>query len=207
VVIKRIFDLSLDQSCRLNQLLTENNNFEILITDQFLPELPSLAALIETQITTNETWAWQYQTASIELMRTYLSSIFTNWDEFRRRKLSFSYISNCLNKGTDLNRLLISLSHHLSIVISYKGMWALWHVKKYLNITKCRNLMSTNFFYLNICVVTNKSDKTKNRVFHWCVFSSVNRWGKIIIRAVNSGCQPDLVSARTVPDSVMRIHV
>jgi len=87
--------------------------FEILINDKFLPELPSLAALIETQITSNETWAWQYQTASTELMRTNLSSIFTNWDKLRRRKLSFSYISNFLNRGTDLNRLLISLSHYL----------------------------------------------------------------------------------------------
>jgi len=87
--------------------------FEILINDKFLPELPSLAALFETQITSNETWAWQYQTASTELMRTYLSSTFTNWDELRHRKLSFSYISNCLNRGTDLNRLLISLSHYL----------------------------------------------------------------------------------------------
>jgi len=85
--------------------------FEILINDKFLPELPSLAVLIETQITSNETRAWQYQTASTELMRTYLSSIFTNWDKLRCRKLSFSYMSNCLNRGTDLNRLLISSSH------------------------------------------------------------------------------------------------
>jgi len=72
--------------------------FEILINDKFLPELPSLATLIETQITSNETWAWQYQKASTEWMHTYLSSIFTNWDELRRMKLSFSYISNRLNR-------------------------------------------------------------------------------------------------------------
>jgi len=40
---------------------------------------------------------------------------------------------------------------------------------------KRRIVVSTNLFYLNIYVVTNKSYKTKNRVFHWCVFSGVNR--------------------------------
>jgi len=54
--------------------------------------------------------------------------------------------------------------------------------------------------------MTNKSYKTKNCVFHWCVFSGVNRLEVISNRAVNRACQPDLVSARTDLDSVMRTH-
>jgi len=43
-------------------------------------------------------------------------------------------------------------------------------------------------FHLNIYVVTNESYKTKNYVFHWCVFSSVNRWEKVCNRAINRVC-------------------
>jgi len=54
--------------------------FEILINDKFPPELPSLAAQNETQVTSNEMWVWQHQTVSTYLMRTYFLSIFNNWD-------------------------------------------------------------------------------------------------------------------------------
>jgi len=46
--------------------------FENLINDKFLPELPSLAALIETQITSNETWAWQYHSLWAYRINAYL---------------------------------------------------------------------------------------------------------------------------------------
>jgi len=40
----------------------------------------------------------------------YLSSIFTVRNALRyKQKVSFIYIVNCLNRGTDLNGLLISL--------------------------------------------------------------------------------------------------
>jgi len=54
--------------------------------------------------------------------------------------------------------------------------------------------------------MANKRYKIKNCVFHWCVFSYVNRLEVINNRAVNWDCQPDLVSARTDLNLVMRTH-
>ena len=42
----------------------------------------------------------------------YLPSIFTVRIALRYKKLSLIYIVNCLNRGTDLNRLLIPLSQN-----------------------------------------------------------------------------------------------
>jgi len=67
-------------------------------------------------------------------------------------------------------------------------------------------LVSTILFYLNLYVMTNKKYKTKNCVFHRCVFSGMNRLEIIRNRAVIQACQPDLVSGRTDLDSVMRTH-
>ena len=54
-----------------------------------------------------------------------------------------------------------------------------------MSIVTCREVLEyyeTSYFgenyflfYLKIYIVINKIYKTKNRVFHWCVFSSVNR--------------------------------
>jgi len=102
----------------------------------------------------------------------YLSSIFTVRNALRyNQKVSFIYIVICLNRGTDLNRLLISLSQ-ITKMQNYnrRVIWALWHFEKCLNIMILRILVSTSLCHLNIFIVMNKSYKTKNYMLHWCVY-------------------------------------
>jgi len=130
----------------------------------------------------------QYETASTDLMRTYLTSIFKIWKVLRRRKLSFIYVSNCLNRGTDLNRLSISLSHCLKN--SNK-------LQKYVSVVTCREVLEyyeTSYFgeyqfvlfeHMSLWI---KAYKIGNDVFLWRVFSSVNRWEVISNRAIDRVC-------------------
>ena len=54
----------------------------------------------------------------------------------------------------------------------------------YVSVVKCREVLEYHetlyfgeyhFVLFELNVMTNKNCKTKNHVFHWCVFSSVNR--------------------------------
>ena len=92
----------------------------------------------------------------------YLSHIFTIRNALWYTKLSLIYKVNCLNRGTDLNRLLISLSQNTKMQNkNMRDIWALWHVEKCLNITKHCILVSTSLCYLNTFIVMNKIYKTK----------------------------------------------
>jgi len=51
--------------------------------------------------------------ASADWLRIFLLSVFINWNVLRHKKLSLICIANRLNRGTDPNRLLISLSRTL----------------------------------------------------------------------------------------------
>ena len=89
----------------------------------------------------------------------YLSNIFTVRNAlWYIKKLSLIYIVNCLNRGTDLNRLLIPLSQITKRQNqNMRVLWALWHFEKCLNIMIHRILLSTCLCYLNIFIVMNKS--------------------------------------------------
>ena len=72
----------------------------------------------------------------------YLSSIFTVRNAlWYKKKASLIYIANCLNRGTDLNRLLISLSQITVLRCRFKicevfercdmlrSAWILWYIE------------------------------------------------------------------------------
>jgi len=121
----------------------------------------------------------------------YLSSIFTVRNAlWCKKKASLIYIVNCLNRGTDLNRLLISLSQINKMQNqNMRVLWALWHVGKCLNIMIHRILVSTSLCYFeHIYCEEWRLWNQKLCASVVCIFYSVNRWEIINIRAITEGC-------------------
>jgi len=113
VVIKNIFGPSSDQSFDWTYFRLMTVTFAIPTDNRLPPELLLLASW-SSELRNSRAVKWKhndFNSVLADWVCIYLSSIFTVRNAlWSKKKVSLIYIVNCLNRGTDLNRLLISLS-------------------------------------------------------------------------------------------------